>query len=426
MPTYNIWTIGCQMNKAESRKIADYLELFGYDATPNFQKADLIVLNTCVVRQSAENKVMGMLGYLRGIKKSKSDLTILVTGCFVNAEKEDLKKYFPHIDSFFKPGAYQEIVDWIQSNRPVVQKKKILPQNNKNIAPTAYVPIIQGCNNFCSYCIVPYRRGREKSRSLGEIVDEISELVKNGVKEVILVGQNVNSYGHDLPKHPDLSKLLGVLNSIDGLVRIRFLTNHPKDMNFKLIESIACLNKVCEHITLPLQSGDDNILKAMNRGYTMDQYCDLIDTIRSNIPQIALSTDVIVGFPGETEEQFSHTLDLIKKIRFDSVHVAAYSSREGTMASKNFEDSIHPEVKKERFEVIEAIQTKIASEINSNLYGDTLEVLTEAKKNGKWYGRSKSDKLIFFEGKGDQLGQLVDVVITKTSPWALQGKIQIK
>jgi tRNA-2-methylthio-N6-dimethylallyladenosine synthase len=423
MPTYNIWTIGCQMNKAESRKMADCLELLGYDFASTPQKADLIVLNTCVVRQTAENKVLGMLGYLKGIKRDNPGLPIFVTGCFVNSAIEELKKRFPHVDLFFKPGAYPELLNWMQRHKPVLQKEKERLQKHK-ISPTAFVPIIQGCNNFCSYCIVPYRRGKERSRSLQDIVNEVSEMVQSGVKEVTLVGQNVNSYGYDFPEYQELSELFSILNSIDGLARIRFLTNHPKDMSLKLIESIAYLDKVCEHITLPLQSGDDNILKAMRRGYTAEQYCHLVSIIRNNIPAIALSTDVIVGFPGETEEQFNHTLNLIKKIRFDTVHIAAYSPRQGTIASREFEDNVSSEIKKKRLEKIETAHAQIAGEINSNLCGEVLEVLVEGKKRGKWYGRSRSDKLVFFEENGDYLGQMVDVVINNTSPWALQGKIK--
>ncbi len=424
MPTYNIWTIGCQMNKAESRKIADRLESLGYNFTPMLQKADLIVLNTCVVRQSVENKVLGMLGYIKGIKRDNPDLPILVTGCFVNSTIKELARRFPHVDLFFKPGAYQEFLNWTREQKiSSFQEEKEWHQSN-NTGPTAFVPIIQGCNNFCSYCIVPYRRGREKSRAPEEIFNEVSELVKNGVKEVTLLGQNVNSYGHDLPAQPDLSELLIALNDIEKLARIRFLTNHPKDMSLKLIKSIALLDKVCEHITLPLQSGDNTILKAMRRDYTAEQYCDLIDVIRSQIPEIALSTDVIVGFPGETKEQFNHTLNLIEKIKFDTVHIAAYSPRQGTIASREFEDNISSETKKEQLEKIEILQTQIASEINSQLQGETLEVLVEGKKKDKWYGRSRSDKLVFFEEKVDYLGQMVNVVINKTSPWALQGELK--
>jgi tRNA-2-methylthio-N6-dimethylallyladenosine synthase len=413
------------MNKAESRKIADYLELVGYDSTSKPQEADLIVLNTCVVRQSAENKVLGMLTYLKGIKRNNPNLTILVTGCFVNSTIDELKRRFNHINLFFKPGDYQELLNWAQEQKTdPSQKEMVKTHQSNNVEITAFVPIIQGCNNFCSYCIVPYRRGREKSRPLEEIVNEATDLVANGVKEITLLGQNVNSYGHDLPSHPYLNKLLEALNSIDGLARIRFLTNHPKDMNPELIESIAYLDKVCEHITLPLQSGDNETLKKMKRDYTAEQYCHLIDTIRSHISEVALSTDIIVGFPGETEEQFTNTLALIEKIRFNTVHIAAYSPRQGTSAAREFEDNISAETKKERFEKIENIQTQISSEINSQLQSKSVEVLVEGKKRGKWYGRTRSDRLVFFGGEGNYLGKLVDIIINKTSPWSLQGEIK--
>jgi tRNA-2-methylthio-N6-dimethylallyladenosine synthase len=412
------------MNKAESGRIADYLELLGYDSAPTPYKADLIVLNTCVVRQSAENKVLGMLSYLKGIKRDNPYLPILVTGCFVNSASEELERRFSHVDLFFRPGDYQTLYNWAKEQRISLPRKRLkLPQSN-NIGITAFVPIIQGCNNFCSYCIVPYRRGREKSRPLEEIVNEAAGLVNNGVKEITLLGQNVNSYGHDLPAHPDLSELLKILNGIDGITRIRFLTNHPKDMNLKLIESIAYLDKVCEHITLPLQSGDDAILKTMRRDYTAEQYYRLVNIIRSHIPRVALCTDIIVGFPGETDEQFTHTLGLIEKIRFDAVHIAAYSPRQGTIASKEFEDNISAEIKKGRLETIESTQSQIAGDINAQLQGNAVEVLVEGKKKNKWYGRTRSDKLAFFEEEGNCSGQMVNVVINKTSPWSLQGKVK--
>jgi tRNA-2-methylthio-N6-dimethylallyladenosine synthase len=290
-------------------------------------------------------------------------------------------------------------------------------------SPRVFVPIIQGCNNFCSYCIVPYRRGKEVSRPLVEIVCEVERLVEQGAKEIILLGQNVDSYGHDLPQRPDLADLLARLSIINGLARIRFLTNHPKDMSPKLIEAIASLNKVCEHLELAVQSGDNDILRAMKRGYTVERYRELIHTIRHRIPQVSLSTDVIVGFPGESEEQFEHTYSLLEETRFDVVHVAAYSSRPGTIAWRNYEDNISSEVKEERLYKIEELQAGIASEINSQLQGKTVDVLVEGKKKGKWYGRTKSNKLVFFESESDWLGQLVEVKIDKTSPWSLQGKL---
>ena len=423
MLRYFIWTIGCQMNKAESQRIASYLNSAGYQAASSFWKADLIVLNTCVVRQSAEDKILGTLGLVKGLKRRRPNLSILVTGCFVDSNIEGLKRRFPQVDFFFKPGAYSELTGWAQKQGISTVKQEVsFPMPVPS--PSAFVPIIQGCNNFCSYCIVPYRRGREVSRPLKEIICEVEELVKQGVKEVTLLGQNVDSYGHDLPEHPGLADLLTELNCVDKLARIRFLTNHPKDMSQKLVEAMASLNKVCEHLDLAVQSGDNDILKAMRRGYTVEQFRELVRTIRHFIPQISLSTDIIVGFPGETEEQFEHTFSLLREMRFDVVHVAAYSPRPGTIACRKYEDNVPSEAKRERLNKIERLQENIAAEINSTYQGKTVEVLVEDKKKGKWYGRTRSDKLVFYEDNVDQLGQLVRVRIDKASPWALQGKIE--
>jgi len=425
MPKYYIWTIGCQMNKAESQRVADYLELLGYQATLVLQKADLVLLNTCVVRQSAEGKVIGTLGYLKGIKNSKPDLAILVTGCFVDSDVKQLEKSFPHVDLFFKPGDYVGLLNWAEKQDIGVPRDRTSLPSTKNVTVSALVPIIRGCNNFCSYCIVPYRRGRERSRPVDEIVCEVSELVRHGAREVTLLGQNVNSYGHDLPTQPDLSDLLTEINNINGLARMRFLTNHPKDMSQQLIQAIASLDKVCEHVSLPLQAGDNDVLKAMRRGYTVEQYRQLVGSIRNYIPEVALSTDVIVGFPGESEEQFERTLAVLEEVRFDTVHVAVYSPRPGTIASREYEDNVPPELKKERLNRVETLQANIAGEISSRLIGKAVEVLVEGKKGGKWCGRTRSNKLVFFESGGDCLRRLVDVIITKTSPWALQGEIAI-
>jgi tRNA-2-methylthio-N6-dimethylallyladenosine synthase len=427
MPRYFIWTIGCQMNKAESQQIAGYLDSAGYQATTSFSHADLVVLNTCVVRQSAEDKILGTLGLLKGLKSKRPNLQILVTGCFVNSHTQELQRQFPHVDLLFKPGDYPELIAWGQKQDiPIEQNLLRYPCNDSRLArsPCALIPIIQGCDNFCSYCIVPYRRGREVSRPAEEIVCEVAELVSRGVREVTLLGQNVDSYGHDLPGHPDLADLLNELSGIDELVRIRFLTNHPKDMSLKLIETMASIKKVCEHLELPVQSGDDDILKAMRRGYTVERYRDLVHTIRRKIPHISLSTDLIVGFPGETEEQFEHSLSLVQEMKFDVVHVAAYSPRPGTIAYREYQDNIPAEVKKERLNKIEELQTAIASEINSQLRGQETEVLVEGKKGGKWYGRTRSNKLVFFEDAGEWLGQLAIVHIDRTSPWSLIGQVK--
>jgi len=427
MPRYFIWTIGCQMNKAESQQIASYLDSVGYQAENSFFNADLVVLNTCVVRQSAENKVLGTLGLLKGLKNKHPNLQILVTGCLVNSDTQELKSRFPHVDLLFKPGDYPQLIAWGQKQGiPVEQRLLRYAGNNSWIAssPCALIPVIQGCDNFCSYCIVPYRRGREVSRHLGEIVCKVEELVRRGIKEVTLLGQNVDSYGHDLPGHPGLADLLNELSSIDDLVRIRFLTNHPKDISLKLIDTLASLNKVCEHLELPVQAGDDDILRAMRRGYTVERYRELVHTIRRKIPQISLSTDIIVGFPGETEEQFEHSLSLVKEMGFDVVHVAAYSPRPGTIAWREYQDNIPAEVKKERLHKIEELQAAIAGEINSQLQGREVEVLVEGSKGGKWFGRTRSNKLVFFEDAGDWLGQLARVKIEKTSPWSLGGEVK--
>jgi tRNA-2-methylthio-N6-dimethylallyladenosine synthase len=407
------------MNKAESQRIASYLNSAGYHEVKSPREADLIVLNTCVVRQSAEDKVLGMLGQLKGLKREHPDIRILVTGCFVDSHVEDLKKRFPHVDFLFRPGAYPDFLSWLQEQGLLRYARN---DAGKVSSPCAYIPIIQGCNNFCSFCIVPYRRGREASCPVEEVVCEAEEMAKRGIKEITLLGQNVDSYGRDLPGHPDLTDLLYRLSEIEGLSRIRFLTNHPKDMSQKLIEAVASLEKACKYLELPVQSGDDDILKAMRRGYTIEQYRELVRAIKERLPQVSLSTDVIVGFPGETEEQFEHTFSLLAEMRFDVVHVAAYSPRSGTLAWRKYEDDVPRETKKERLKKVEQLQASVAGEINSGYIGKEVEVLVEGNKKGKWYGRTESNKLVFFQDDADCSGQMVKVNIEKSSPWALQGK----
>jgi tRNA-2-methylthio-N6-dimethylallyladenosine synthase len=414
MPTYHIWTIGCQMNKEESARLANRFEELGYTPVNAIDDADLIVLNSCVVRQSAENRVINKLATLRAIKKTKPDARLALTGCLVDADTEALQKRFPHVDYFFKPG---DSPPWLEDSGEIVYPE--------HVSPTAYVTIIQGCDNYCSYCIVPYRRGREKSRTMEEITCEVRELVRRGVKEITLLGQNVDSFGHDLPDKPELADLLEQLNGIEGLSRLRFLTNHPKDMSHQLIEAIARLDKVCEQVSLPIQAGSDEILKAMNRGYTVAEYLDLVELMREKIPGLALSTDIIAGFPGETESQFRQTADLLSGVKFDTVHIAVYSPRTGTAAAK-LADNIPLAEKKERAAIIEKLQERIQSEINSRLLGQTVEILVEGRKRGKWYGRTRTDKLVFFPNSQDCTGQIKNIVINKTSPWSLQGIIKQK
>jgi len=402
------------MNKAESERLASLLEKRGFEFTPQVREADLILVNSCVVRQSAETKVLNKLQALKTLKNNRPEIRIALTGCLAGQEIDPLKQKYPFIDYFFSPG---EIPEWLKDDDSI----GYLPLRSK---VSTFVPIMQGCNNFCSYCIVPYRRGRERSRPLEEIVCEVKELVRRGTKEVVLLGQNVDSYGHDLPDQPDLAVLLHRLNSLEGLLRIRFLTNHPKDIKPELIEAIASLDKVCKQINLPVQSGDDEILRLMNRGYTADHYRELIYRIRNRVPAIALSTDVIVGFPGETEDQFRNTVSLLSEIRFDVVHVAAYSPRPGTKAAREMQDSIPWEIKKQRLDLVEKLQAEIADQINHKLMGEIVEILVENKEKGKWMGRTTTDKPVFFQGsEDDYYGKLVEVKITRASPWSLQGEL---
>jgi tRNA-2-methylthio-N6-dimethylallyladenosine synthase len=422
---YYIWTIGCQMNEAESMQIARCLDSAGYMSSDSLRDADLVVLNTCVVRQTAEDKVTGTLGLLKGLQKERPSLSVLVTGCFVEPDIDELKRRFPQVALFFRPGDFPVLIDWLkrQGFNSVMNPQHTQASEEKR-PPCIPVPIIQGCNNFCSYCIVPYRRGREISRPLREITGEVTKLVEEGVKEVTLLGQNVNSYGHDLPGRPDLADLLEELNNIAGLARIRFLTNHPRDMSLKLIKTMSSLDKVCEHLNLAVQSGDDNILEAMRRGYTVDYFRELVNTIRWHIPQISLSTDIIVGFPGESDEQFEHTYYLLEDIAFDMVHIAVYSPRPGTLAWRKYKNDIPMNIKKQRFNEIERLQKYIAGRKNASYQGKTVEVLVEGKKRGKWYGRSRNDKITFFEMEEDCEGKILEVEVEKTSPWALQGKVR--
>ena len=412
MPNYYIWTIGCQMNKADSRRIGHHLEQRGYRVAVSAESADLIILNSCVVRQSAENRVIGRLNALKNLKATHPSLVIALTGCMVTPSVDRLRERYPDVDFFFPAGA---IPDFIQAS-VTTPEASLSPDG-----PTAFVTIIEGCNNFCTYCIVPYRRGREKSRSPDDIARDVTGLVNQGAKEITLLGQNVDSYGHDLNPVADLADLLERLNEIPGLARLRFLTNHPKDMSLKLIDRVARLDKVCEEISLPVQSGSDEILRAMGRDYTAEEYLNLVGEIRRRIPEAGLSTDVIVGFPGETDAQFEATFNLLSSVGFDKVHVAAYSPRPETLAARKLTDSVPILVKQERRRRVEELQQETAGAINARLEGKKMTILVEGKKGGRWQGRTRSGKLTFFSAADDCRGQIVDIEINKTSPWALQG-----
>ncbi len=419
---YHIWTIGCQMNLADSRKVAEELELLGCREASPANDADILVLNSCVVRQKAEERVLGYLSSLKPLKKRRPDVILGLMGCLVAEETLPyLKERFPYIDVFCPPAQPEAL---LESVRRRIEENGGLRFGHHHVETpvSAYVNIIHGCDNFCTYCIVPYRRGRERSRPIWEIVSEMKELVGRGAREVTLLGQNVDSYGQDLPEKPNLAKLLRAVSEVAGLWRIRFLTSHPKDMSQELIKAVAELDKVCEHLEVPVQSGDDEILKRMGRGYTVDKYRDLIQRIRERIPGVGLSTDVIVGFPGETEEQFLRTYDLLREEEFDIVHIASYSARPGTAAAR-LPDDVPLQEKFRRREAIEELQTNIAGRKNEKLLGQVVEILVEEKAKGKWKGRTRTHKLVFFQDKKDWRGKLAEVKITHASPWSMQGEV---
>lgn len=432
---YWVWTVGCQMNKVDSERVAALLELQGCIPAQNEDDADIVVLNSCAVRESAERRVSGKLGNMLQLKKSRPDLILALTGCSVDPKMELTKERFAGADLYFGPTRTDLFLSQLSRFWPDVNAEAVGAQAcwqektsvSETRGPTAYVPISNGCDKFCTYCIVPYRRGRERSRPLFDVVDEVGSLVKQGVKEITLLGQRVNAYGRDFKDGTDLADLLSAVDEIPGLLRLRFLTSYPKDMSDRLIDAVNSLPRVCEHIHLPVQAGDDAVLERMRRGYTRDDYVRLVKRIRERVSGVAISTDIIVGFPGETEEQYRRTLDLLEELRFSTVYVAAYSPRPGTLASR-WEDDVPPEVKRERLERLDGLQQAISLEYHRALKGIAVEVLVESADSERrdaqqWRGRTRTGRLVFFPRTDeDLLGRLVDVQISKVSPFATQGE----
>ncbi len=420
--SYSIWTIGCQMNVADSERLESAMGQMGLTPAESAQEADVVVLNSCVVRQSAEDKVAGMLGTLKPLKRENPDKVVALMGCMVGPNTASFERRFPQVDVFMRPQQYEPIIDLLGGRMGIDPEGCIGPLTARPDV-TAYIPIIHGCDKFCSFCIIPYRRGREVSRAVPDIAREAQLLAERGVKEVTLLGQNVDSYGHDLEDDVDLADLLEAVNDVDGIERVRFLTSHPNDMSDHIIDAVAGLDKVCEHVNLPFQAGDDEVLARMRRGYTTVEYRALVDKIRSRIPNVSMSTDLIVGFCGETDDQFERTLDMLRDVRFDKVHSAAYSTRENTIADRQFEDDVPTQEKRARLKAVDDLQAGIQSEINNKLKGDVLEVLLEGEKRGKVQGRNRNDKLVFIEDGVDRIGEVLDVRVDKTSPWSLQGTV---
>ncbi len=432
---YHIWTAGCQMNIADSQRVASALEKLGYCHTPTAEEADVIVLNTCVVRQSAEDKAYGRLHTLRPLKERRPDLVINLMGCLVGVKGNPiLWEAFPFVDVFSPPSDPRPLLDYLtksegrtveltetQTRHALMDGDLLLPVHERGELISAHVPVVYGCSHACTFCIIPFRRGVEHSRPVGEIAAEVRSLAEQGVREVTLLGQIVDRYGKDVPDGPTLADLLRVVHQIEGIERIRFLTSHPNWMSDELLDAVAELPKVCEHIEVPVQAGDDEVLRRMKRGYTADDYRRLVERIRERIPGVSIATDIIVGFPGETVEQFQHTYDLLEELRLDVAHLARYSPRPGTVADRRMPDDVPAAEKMRRFRLLEDLQARIATEINARFQDQIVEVLVEEKHRGRWKGRTRTNKLVFFEAPGDLRGRLVQVRIQWTGPWSMRG-----
>lgn len=435
MKKYLIQTYGCQMNEHDSEKIAWILDSMDYKLTANREEADLIIFNTCAVRKSAEERVFGQLGELKDLKRRNPNLILSVCGCMMQREdiREVVTSKYRHVDIIFGTNNIHKLPQLI--SRHIETGKTIIDINeenreieesidaNRKYSYKAFVNIMYGCNNFCTYCIVPYTRGRERSREPENIITEIEDLAKNGCKEVTLLGQNVNSYGKTLNRDYSFADLLKDINKIEGIDRVRFMTSHPKDISDELIECYGSLDKLCEHLHLPIQSGSNKVLKAMNRKYTREDYLDIIKKVRSILPDIAITTDLIVGFPGETDEDFEATLDLVKKVKYDSAFTFLYSVREGTIAAK-MENQVPDNVKHERFQKLLDTLYPIGLEKNEQLIGKVIDVLVEdVSKNNELIlnGRARSSKLVHFAGNKDLIGKIVKVRIDSVKTFTLEG-----
>lgn len=433
MNYYYIETFGCQMNVHESEKLAGILENRGLSAVSEASRADVIVFNTCCIRDTAEKKIEGNIGELKALKRSRPDLIIVISGCMTQQKgrAEALKKRFPFIDIIL--GTNNQYLLGEKIDEVLAKKKKLIavdpsekPAIDEDVPvyrtsyPNAWINIMYGCNNFCTYCIVPYVRGRERSRDPEHILTEIRRAVADGYKEITLLGQNVDSYGSDMDSGMNFYKLLQKIAEIDGKFRIRFMTSHPKDLSEEVIKLISEHPNFCNNIHLPVQSGSDAVLKRMNRKYTRGRYLDLIDTIRKYMPDAGITTDIMVGFPGETEQDFKDTIDLVKRVRFQNAFTFVYSPRNGTPAAAM--EQIPADIKKARITELVALQNAISDEISLEYLNKTYEVLVEDEENGVCAGRTDSGRLVRFPGERSDIGKFIDVTVTKSKASSLYGE----
>ncbi len=424
---YYVWTVGCQMNVSDSERLEAALQGVGYAPSDRPEDASFIVLNSCSVRSSAEERILGKLGDLQQLKRDLPDTQIVLWGCMVGPDNQSIfQSRLPMVDHFVSPSAVDEVVALAPHSLYQLDEPALPVASWAHPPVSVHVPIQYGCNMSCAFCVIPLRRGKERSRSLEEIVDEVRRIVARGAKEITLLGQIVDSWGHDLPGRPDLADLLRAVHEVPGLLRLRFLTSHPAWITDKLIATVAALPHCQHEINLPVQAGHDDILKLMRRGYTVARYRDLIGKIRAAMPDISLTTDVIVGHPGEARAHFAATLTLAQEIRFDKIHIAAYSARPGTRAFEMEQDPALavPEAEKQARRVeLEQLQERIATERNARLLGQQVEVLVEGEHRGKWRGRTPGNRLVFFADAGDWTGRLAHVHVTQTGPWSLQGQL---
>ncbi|MCT4585443.1 MAG: tRNA (N6-isopentenyl adenosine(37)-C2)-methylthiotransferase MiaB, partial [Peptostreptococcaceae bacterium] len=428
-------TFGCQMNEHDSEKLDEMVLKMGYELTDDINEADSVIINTCAVRENAELKVFGNLGHLKAIKSTNKDMKISVCGCMMQQPHivEEIKTKYRHVDLVFGTHNIFRYPQMLYKN--IETKKSIIDvwdidgevvegfEAKRKYELKAFVNVTFGCNNFCTYCIVPYTRGRERSRRPKDVIEEVKDLAKNGTKEVTLLGQNVNSYGNTFEEKFSFADLLRELNKIDGIERFRFMTSHPKDLSDELIEAIKDCNKVCPQIHLPFQAGSNKILKAMNRNYTKEHYLNLIEKIKTAVPDAAFTTDIMVGFPGETDEDFEHTMDVVKKVKYDSAFTFIYSVRKGTKAEK-MDNHVPKEDTKRRFDRLLKEVNEISKEINLSYIGKEVEVLVEdlSRTNEKRVaGRTPQGKLVNLDGSKDLIGKVVKVKITEAKMHSLNG-----
>ena len=434
-PLAHVWTYGCQQNVADSQKIKGMLQEMGFDFTDSPDEADFILFNTCAVREHAEDRVFGNVGALKHIKNRRPSTIIALCGCMMQQPQvaDRIRKSFPYVSMVFGTHVIHRFPELLFEALTGGKRVFELPDRQGEIVEglpvvresnfKAWLPIMYGCDNFCSYCIVPYVRGRERSRSPEAVVNEAKELVKAGYKDITLLGQNVNSYGKGLPEQINFAGLLERINQIPGDFRIRFMTSHPKDATHELIDTMSRCDKVARHLHLPFQSGNDQILKAMNRRYTRQQYLDLVAYVKKKIPDICLTSDIIVGFPGETYEQFLDTLDLVRQVEFSSLYTFIYSPREGTPAAK-LPDPIPHEEKAKWLNELLKVQEGIAAKRSAAMVGRTVRVLCEEMgKNGELCGRTSGNIIVGFPGKSEMIGRFAQVHVTSSLNWILKGEL---